>query len=69
MVDRTVELDRRRIRRTFEERFSVERMVDEYEELYQALATRGEVKVYSRPKSAADGSRRRQAGAAAGKRV
>ena len=69
MVDRTVELDRRRIRRTFEERFSVERMVDEYEELYQALATRGEVKVYSIPKRAAGSSRRQQAGAAAGKQV
>ncbi len=48
MVPRTAEFDRRRVRQTFEDRFSVERMVDEYEELYHVLATRGEVRIYSR---------------------
>lgn len=37
MVHRAVNLDRWLIRKTFEERFSVERMVDEYEDLYQTL--------------------------------
>ncbi len=37
VVHRAVNLDRRLIRETFEERFSVERMVDEYESLYEAL--------------------------------
>lgn len=51
MVDRCAALDRVQIRRVFEERFSVERMVDEYEELYQALVDgreyQREIKVYS----------------------
>ncbi len=51
MVDRCAALDRAQIRRVFEERFSVERMVDEYEELYQALVDgreyQREIKVYS----------------------
>ncbi len=52
MVDRCAALDRAQIRQVFEERFSVERMVDEYEQLYETLAGarefRREVKVYSR---------------------
>lgn len=52
MVDRCASLDRAQIRRVFEERFSVERMVDEYEELYEALLEgrefRHELKVFSR---------------------
>ncbi len=52
MVDRCAALDRAQIRRVFEERFSVERMVDEYEQLYETLVGarefRREVKVYSR---------------------
>ncbi len=48
-VHRSVNLDRRLIRKTFEERFSVERMVDEYEELYEALLgeRKHEMKVYT----------------------
>ena len=46
-VDRAMTLDRARIRRTFEERFSVERMVDEYEDLYRSMTEEREIKVYA----------------------
>jgi glycosyltransferase involved in cell wall biosynthesis len=49
VVHRAPGLDRRLIRETFEERFSVERMVDEYEDLYEALPAerKQEMKVYT----------------------
>jgi glycosyltransferase involved in cell wall biosynthesis len=37
MVERAASLDRARIRRTFEERFSVQRMVNDYEDLYETI--------------------------------
>jgi glycosyltransferase involved in cell wall biosynthesis len=39
MIDRIATLDRARCREWVEERFSVERMVDEYEELYKMAAS------------------------------
>lgn len=52
VVHRAAGLDRGLIRETFEERFSVERMVDEYEDLYEVLLAdrRHEMKVYTADK-------------------
>lgn len=46
-VGRCPSLDRKQIRRVFEERFSVERMTDEYEKVYESLATGRHSRVYS----------------------
>jgi glycosyltransferase involved in cell wall biosynthesis len=47
VIHRVVNLDRSLIRRTFEERFSVERMTDEYEAVYRSLLQGAEVAAYS----------------------
>jgi glycosyltransferase involved in cell wall biosynthesis len=47
VIHRVVNLDRNLIRRTFEERFSVERMADEYEAVYRSLLQGAEMAVYS----------------------
>jgi len=50
VMHRAVNMDPRLIRQTFEERFSVDRMVDEYESLYEMLLAdrkRGIMKVYT----------------------
>ncbi|MBC7293260.1 MAG: glycosyltransferase, partial [Thermoleophilia bacterium] len=47
-VERAAALDRRQIRATFEERFSVERMADEYEEIYQALVEKTEMRIFAK---------------------
>jgi glycosyltransferase involved in cell wall biosynthesis len=45
-------LDRRRIRRVFEKRFSLEHMVDEYERLYRRVSAAGEIRVRSTARAA-----------------
>lgn len=48
VVDRCAALDRAQIRRVFEERFSVQRMVDEYEKLYESMVESREFRVYAK---------------------
>ncbi|MGB9881153.1 MAG: hypothetical protein ACPLRM_10355, partial [Anaerolineae bacterium] len=48
VVDRCAALDRAQIRRVFEERFSVQRMADEYEKLYESMVESREFRVYAK---------------------